>query len=273
MKKRIAICLSGQDRLFYLFSTLYSNLNKIYPEFQFDIFTATWESEGSSLSSYDFITESKTYKDTLPNYYSDGILNNFVRQAFLLKQSSLIREEYEHQNKFYYDAVIWTRIDVLIFPVTFRALFELLNTPKKAKIKISDVLLFNDVGIQAINTGPEEVPELYTNDRLFIGSSKSISKLSRLYDEYFNPLPAQSEANPHIETAKFILNQGIGLRNHPKIKYKIVRPSPWKGPVPPAKAKESIVKKLMEEDEILEMYRTFDNTLFPDKTNHPLEVK
>jgi len=92
-----------------------------------------------------------------------------------------------------------------------------------------------------------------------------------MYEFFFNPEP-ESCPNPHIATALYTFEAKIGLREHRQIKFKIVRPTPWHGPVPPAKAREDVIKKMLSEIDILDLYRKFDNAVIPSLTTHPLEI-
>ena len=274
MKKKIAICLSGQNRVFYLFENLYKNLNNIYPDYHFDIFLAGWAHEKESYARYDFLTSIDFFEDDFPDYLygPEGLPNNFHRLAYLRKQSSVLREKFEEKHQFKYDCVLWTRSDVLIFPYTFKAIFDLLNVPWKAKERLCDVTVYNDTGIQSVRKCEECEDYPYANDRLALGNSKGISVYCNMYDHFFIPMPEKSIPNPHKSTARYTMAAGIGLKRHSGIKYKIVRPTPWHGPVPPAKAREDVVKPMLDDIDLFEVYRSFDNAIIPSRITHPNEI-
>ena len=278
MKKRIAICLSGQYRVFYLFKNLYKNLNNIYPDYHFDIFLSGWAHDEKSFGEIDFIARAGFYEDSLTTFMlgsktdKNMTANNFNRLCYLMMKSSQLREEFELEKGFTYDAVLWTRSDVLIFPKTFQGLFDLVDAPYTAKVKISDAYVLNDIGIASVpKVNGDRKDTVYTNDRLAIGSSKSMSIYCNMYEHFFNPEPDRCP-NPHVATALYTFEAKLGLREHRQIKFKIVRPTPWHGPVPPAKAREDVIKKMLSEIDIFDLYRKFDNAVIPNLTTHPLEI-
>lgn len=244
MNKKIAIQLSGQSRVFDGPGLVYSNLKEFYPEYDFYFFLAGWDYEVSKYDKFDFFTSKKFFKDDLPvHYVQPGNYewkNHSNRLMYLLEESNNLREEYEKNNNFKFDLVVWTRVDVILFPGFFNAIFKRLNFKNNAKGRLSDHIVFNDIGLCSIDNAGND--ELYTNDRVFYGNSTSMSKFSKMYSHFYIDHKADTGFDAHRSFASFGFEGKFAIVKDDLINYyKIIRPDNWPKPIPPAKVKESVL--------------------------------
>lgn len=259
--KRVAICLSGQYRASHIPALIYSNLKYLYPEYEYDFFLAGWKYDEHLYVDYDFVTSKKFFDDP----FTAGEFVNSSRLAYLLKEVSILREEYEEQNNFEYYAVLWTRVDALLFPLFFKGLFDVLNPNEYTKTSISKHVVYNDIGIKTIVT--DKIDELFTNDRVAYGSSESMSKYSRVIDnvritgvsdnDYVDACDTHRAFSWNSLIARYALLPQEYANN-----YRIIRPNSWEHYTSPMKCTEKTVDKFFKTFDWKTMYREFANKEF-----------
>ena len=109
-KKRIAICFWGQTRTFRTLEEVY---NKLYDEeVEIDYFVSTWDDFDNKEPFNNFTKKEFLNSD---NY---DLKNNTEKAFYLINRVNKLKSDYEIENKFVYDYILWTRNGILFDPNT-----------------------------------------------------------------------------------------------------------------------------------------------------------
>jgi len=151
MKKRIAVCLSGQARTWKFCFNNITNFLK-HKDYEFDFFIHTWENNLYSPSvnlNYVYDTDVKeyisSYKPKLFKIQDENKFNkriagklkhrdyiNSLYSIYSFKQSIVLKQIYERNNNFKYDYVIKLRPDVFFVNRTFDEHMSFLENEEKS---------------------------------------------------------------------------------------------------------------------------------------------
>lgn len=253
--KRVAICLSGQYRSFSTVEEVYKILPEVYKDIKFDIFLAGWDYEETCFEDSKVITVKKFFKDNLPHKGGDLQLRISSRIFYLQKQVTILREEYETENNFKYDAVISTRPDILLYPQYFKKVQELINLPIGAKLRISNLMVFTKDGMQVTTDGisiHDDIPFMY--EIAILGSSISMSKALRTYDNYVDK-NGIAKHNAHRAPVLQCFDNNIAVVKIPYLFAHIVREEGWVHKVPVGVYREEELKENMKKINLIEAYQ------------------
>jgi len=109
-KKKIAICFWGQTRTFRTLEEVYS---KLYDEeVEIDYFVSTWDDFDNKEPFNHFAKKEFLNPD---NY---NLKNNTEKAFYLINRVNKLKSDYEIENKFVYDYILWTRNGILFEPKT-----------------------------------------------------------------------------------------------------------------------------------------------------------
>ena len=202
---KIAVCLSGMLRNF---ENTFPRFKKfIIDEYQPDIFFSGYPNSSGIKYCENKLTELYHPKKICIQEYTDQLrkkicdneqkysarpetkINNFLSQLYNIKTCDNLRQQYEQENKFKYDIVIRSRIDVFYFKR-----FELkeLQMANFGYVLIPTEWDFKSVDIMAVS------------DSFAMTNSNNMTKYSSLYgmfDQYYNsgvPLHPETMFGTHI---------------------------------------------------------------------------
>lgn len=267
MNNRVAICLSGQLRTFYSVTKLYENLGELFPEIEWTLFGACWDADKEEVSKYSHLFRRLEFFEDKPEEgFGTNTKGNFRRLAYLLEKVHQLREAEERILDQKYDAVLWLRLDMVPGPNCFAVVKDKIH---KKQIKSSspfglhDLLVFNDLGLGAKAKGDKH--QWWTNDRIFLGTSKSMSIMSRIYNFYYNSnFPLMNDGHRAFAEHAFINRYAIVREN---LSYRIIRPDDWPHPTGPVKTRAWLVEKFFTRDDWKEVYRTNQEKTWRINTN------
>ena len=170
-KKRIAVCFYRQTRLFELIDHIYSKWNDKSEKYIFDFYVSTWD-EFDDKSSFDYFVKSEFL---IPGKIGLSVgKGHTLLMAYLLQRVNILKLDYELENNFVYDYVVYTRSDVLMdFGGVLKVLDEYVLKNKELKIlACSDIELHGE--------------DWYLgSDFLFMGTSFSMDIHSSMYKYYY----------------------------------------------------------------------------------------
>jgi|TARA_Y100000034_G_scaffold70821_1_gene85387 hypothetical protein len=174
-KKRIAICFFGQTRTSVLLNEVYRNLNRLSDKFQFDFFASTWD-DFENKSCFDFFTDKEFIKKELPWHDSDGwIKPNSQRMAVTLAKTNQLKANYELNNCFVYDYVVYTRSDYYYnIDIFLEILEERSKNPTKYQIDLLDDMVEDEDGYNYLH-----------NDILLMGTSLAFDLYCTGWKSYY----------------------------------------------------------------------------------------
>jgi hypothetical protein len=209
-KKRIAICFFGQTRLFELIDHIYSKWNDKSEKYIFDFYVSTWD-EFDDKSSFDYFVKSEFLnpkKIGIPRDQGHTLL-----MSYSLQRVNILKLDYELENNFVYDYVMYTRSDVLMdFGDVLKVLDEYVLKNKELKIlACSNIELHGE--------------DWYLgSDFLFMGTSFSMDIHSSMYKYYFMLKNEWNHrASGHAIHASYIKHNDIPV-DKIKLSHHVVRP-------------------------------------------------
>lgn len=262
--KRVAICLSGNYRSFGVVEQVYKAIPKAFPEVKFDIFLAGWDYERSCFNDSEVFTQKRFYKDILPHKGGDLQLRIASRIFYLQKKVTLLRESYEQKHNFLYDAVIWSRPDIILYPKYFKKVIELVNLPIGAKYRLSNLIVYNRDGMYVVSDGKtKHNDDPFVYDLAMLGSTKSMSKYLRTYDNYVDE-DGISKLSAHKAPVYQCFDNNIAVLKMPELMAHIVREAGWSHRIPTGVYEEMSLVANFKNIDLVEVYKKGHSKLFKE---------
>ena len=184
---RIAVLLSGQIRHWQTASKLFKLWNDIDSEISYDFFISTWDDSYREENAKDADLSMCVASEVLPPSIIDPKGKDFVRYPYLLKRANLLKNAYEIEQGFKYNAVLATRPDIMLGPNIFNGLVDNI---KNEYLGNRTLFISNGISEKKWNTrkenhpGPPELTMSFIMSDFFVyGHSIAVDTFAEMYDD------------------------------------------------------------------------------------------
>ena len=212
MKRKIAICISGEMRGWEI-------MKNIYSEWDVDFFISTWDTtnRGEDNYPYKFHGNSNINDEILEvlkpkgyEFLSKEIENKFTfnlpKHYYLIHRCNLLKTQYELNNKFTYDVVVMTRPDVYHKKLLIS---QIQNHPKEPDKPICEFEIYGDSILQR-----EELFGASSMDAVIYGTSATMDIFSSIYKHIYLSGDYQMIPLGHAQIPHYVNYIGHTMKRH-----------------------------------------------------------
>lgn len=213
---RIAVLLSGQIRHWQTASKLFKLWNDMDSEVSYDFFMSTWDDSYRGENAKDADLSMCVASEILSPSIIDIQSVDFVKYPYLLKRTNLLKNVYEEEQDFKYNAVLATRPDIIIGPEILK---DLVYNIKSDYIGNRTLFICNGIqekkcvvqGTPILKGTQKKIMSFVMNDFFVYGHSIAVNTFAEMYDDLYIKKKLQN-TGVHTTPAQHVVSRRLNNR-------------------------------------------------------------